>query len=215
MRPKLELKLAEIDELLLEMGTLVEEQLNQAIIALTTHNLTLAEKVIQTDVKIDDLERTIENKCLNTIALQNPLAGDLRKLSAVMKIITDLERIGDHCVNIAEIVVSIGSEAHFKPLLDLPKMANIVQEMVNSSLDSYVRKDVALATLTAQRDDEVDELYITIYKELLNYIHEDKTHMDQIISLLFIGRFLERIADHVTNVCEHSIFMINGKRVSF
>jgi phosphate transport system protein len=215
MRPKLELKLAEIDELLLEMGTLVEEQLNQAIIALTTHNVALAEKVVLTDPKIDELERTIENKCLHTIALQNPLAGDLRKLSAVMKIITDLERIGDHCVNIAEIVVSIGSEAHFKPLLDLPKMANIVQEMVNSSLDSYVRKDVALATLTAQRDDEVDELYITIYKELLNYIHEDKTHMDQIISLLFIGRFLERIADHVTNVCEHSIFMINGKRVSF
>lgn len=215
MRPKLELKLAEIDELLLEMGTLVEEQLNQAIVALTTHNVPLADKVIQTDVKIDELEAVIENKCLHTIALQNPLAGDLRKLSSVMKIITDFERIGDHCVNIAEIVVSIGSEAHFKPLLDLPKMANIVQEMVNSSLDSYVRKDVALATLTAQRDDEVDELYITIYKELLNYIHEDKTHMDQIISLLFIGRFLERIADHVTNVCEHSIFMINGKRVSF
>lgn len=215
MRPKLELKLAEIDELLLEMGTLVEEQLNQAIIALATHNVTLAEKVIETDVKIDELESIIENKCLHTIALQNPLAGDLRKLSSVMKIITDLERIGDHCVNIAEIVVSIGSEAHFKPLLDIPKMANIVQEMVKLSLDSYVRKDVALATLTAQRDDEVDELYITIYKELLNYIHEDKTHMDQIISLLFIGRFLERIADHVTNVCEHSIFMINGKRVSF
>lgn len=215
MRPKLELKISEIDELLLEMGTLAEEQLSQAMQALITHNVPLAQKVIDTDARIDELETIIERKCLNTIALQNPLAGDLRKLSAIMKIITDLERIGDHCVNMAEIVVEIGSEAHFKPLVDIPKMANIVQEMVKSSLDAYVRQDVALATLTAQRDDEVDALYIRIYKELLNYIHEDKTHMDQIISLLFIGRFLERTADHVTNICERVIFMANGTKVTF
>lgn len=215
MRPKLELKISEIDELLLEMGTLAEEQLSQAMQALISHNVPLAQKVIDTDARIDELETIIERKCLNTIALQNPLAGDLRKLSAIMKIITDLERIGDHCVNMAEIVVEIGSEAHFKPLVDIPKMANIVQEMVKSSLDAYVRQDVALATLTAQRDDEVDALYIRIYKELLNYIHEDKTHMDQIISLLFIGRFLERTADHVTNICERVIFMANGTKVTF
>lgn len=215
MRTKLELNIAEIDELLLQMGTLAEEQLSQVMLALTTQNVAMAEKVILTDAKIDELELIIEKKCLNTIALQNPLAGDLRKLSAVMKIITDIERIGDHCVNIAEIVVPLGHEVLFKPLVDIPKMANIVQEMVKSSLDSYVRQDVALATLTAQRDDEVDQLYISIYKELLNYIHEDITHMDQIISLLFIGRFLERIADHVTNICERNIFIANGTRVTF
>lgn len=215
MRPKLELKISEIDELLLEMGTLAEEQLESCIKALTTQNIDLAKIVISKDERMDELESIIEQKCLNTIALQNPLASDLRKLSSVMKIITDLERIGDHCVNIAEVVVEIGHAPHFKPLVDLPKMAHIVQEMIKASLDSYVSKDVALATLTAQRDDEVDALYITIYKELLNYIHEDKTHMDQIISLLFIGRFLERIADHVTNICERSIFMASGKRVTF
>ncbi len=215
MRPKLELKIAEIDELLLEMGTLAEEQLTNCVSALTKQNVELAKIVIGRDERMDELETIIEQKCLNTIALQNPLAGDLRKLSSVMKIITDLERIGDHCVNIAEIVVEIGHVPHFKPLVDLPKMAYIVQEMIRSTLDSYVRRDAALATLTAQRDDEVDVLYIEIYKELLNYIHDDKTHMDQIISLLFIGRFLERIADHVTNICERTIFIANGKRVSF
>lgn len=215
MRPKLELKISEIDELLLEMGTLAEEQLANCISALTTQNVEQAKSVIAKDERMDELEAIIEQKCLNTIALQNPLAGDLRKLSSVMKIITDLERIGDHCVNIAEIVVEIGKVPHFKPLVDLPKMAYIVQEMIRSTLDSYVRHDAALATLTAQRDDEVDALYISIYKELLNYIHEDKTYMDQIISLLFIGRFLERIADHVTNICERTIFIANGKRVTF
>jgi phosphate transport system protein len=215
MRPKLEMKIAEIDELLLEMGTLAEEQLAESMKALTTQNVNLAKKIIANDERMDALEMVIEKKCLDTIALQNPLSGDLRKLSSIMKIITDLERIGDHCVNIAEIIVEIGDKPPFKPLVDIPKMARIVQEMVNSSLDSYIRRDVALATLTAQRDDEVDALYVTIYKELLNYIHEDKTHMDQIVSLLFIGRFLERIADHVTNICERSIFIANGTRVNF
>lgn len=215
MRPKLESKLVEIDELLLEMGMLAEEQLGNAIKALTNHDIPLANKVIERDEKIDDLEMLIERKCLDTIALQNPLAGDLRKLSSVMKIITDLERIGDHCVNIAEIVVKMGNEPHFKPLIDIPKMAAIVQEMVNASLDSYSQRSPALATLTAQRDDEVDALYLKIYKELLEIIHEDKSHMDQIVSLLFIGRFLERIADHVTNICERSIFIATGERVNF
>ncbi len=215
MRPKLENKLIEIDEMLLEMGMLTEEQLNHAIQALMNHDTVLANKVIERDSKIDALEMEIEKKCLDTIALQNPLAGDLRKLSSVLKIITDLERIGDHCVNMAEIVVKMGNEPHFKPLIDIPKMAGIVQEMVNASLDSYSRKNPALATLTAQRDDEVDALYLKIYKELLEIIHEDKSHMDQIVSLLFIGRFLERIADHVTNICERSIFIATGERVNF
>lgn len=215
MRPKLENKLIEIDEMLLEMGMLAEEQLSHAIKALLNHDIILANKVIERDVKIDELEMEIEKKCLNTIALQNPLAGDLRKLSSVLKIITDLERIGDHCVNMAEIVVNMGNEPHFKPLIDIPKMATIVQEMVNASLDSYSRRNPALATLTAQRDDEVDALYLKIYKELLEIIHEDKSHMDQIVSLLFIGRFLERIADHVTNICERSIFIATGERVNF
>ena len=215
MRPKLESKLVEIDELLLEMGTRTEEQLANAIKALMTHDIPLAKKVVERDKEIDELEITIEKKCLDTIALQNPLASDLRKLSSVLKIITDLERIGDHCVNMAEIVVEMGIEPHFKPLIDIPKMAAIVQEMVNASLDSYSRKNPALAILTAQRDDEVDAMYLKIYKELLEIIHEDKSHMDQIVSLLFIGRFLERIADHVTNICERSVFIATGERVNF
>lgn len=215
MRPKLETKLAEIDELLLEMATLAEEQLHLAIDALTTQNEVLAKRVIEMDLKVDELETVIERKCLNTIALQNPLAGDLRRLSSVLKMITDIERIGDHCVNIAEVVVTVGKDPFFKPLVDLPKMASIVQDMIKASLDAYTRNDVALATLTAQRDDEVDQLYIKIYKELLNIIHEDKTHMDQIIALLFIGRYLERIADHITNLCERVVFAANGKKVTF
>ncbi len=215
MRPKLEIKLLEIDELLLEMATLAEEQLHWAIEALTRQDESMAKRVIEMDLKVDELETVIERKCLNTIALQNPLAGDLRRLSAILKMITDIERIGDHCVNIAEVVITIGKDPFFKPLVDLPKMAHIVQEMIKSSLDAYTRNDVALATLTAQRDDEVDQLYIKIYKELLNIIHEDKTHMDQIIALLFIGRYLERIADHITNLCERVVFATNGTKVTF
>lgn len=215
MRPKLETKLSEIDELLLEMATLAEEQLNTAVEALTKQDEKLANHVIALDQKVDELELIIEKKCLNTIALQNPLAGDLRRISAIMKMITDIERIGDHSVNIAEVVLSIGKDPFFKPLVDLPKMANIVQEMIKSSLDAYTRGDIALATLTAKRDDEVDALYFSIYKELLNIIHEDKTHMDQIIALLFIGRYLERIADHITNLCERIVFSVSGERVTF
>lgn len=215
MRPKLETKLSEIDELLLEMATLAEEQLNTAIEALTKQDDKLAKHVIDLDVKVDELETIIEKKCLNTIALQNPLAGDLRRISAIMKMITDIERIGDHSVNIAEVVLTIGKDPFFKPLVDLPKMAYIVQEMIKCSLDAYTRGDAALATLTAKRDDEVDALYIKIYKELLNIVHEDKTHMDQIIALLFIGRYLERIADHITNLCERIVFSVSGDRVTF
>lgn len=215
MRPKLEMKIAEIDILLLEMGTLAEEQLSQAMTALLNHDVNLAEKVITSDQRMDDLEIQIEKKCLDTIALQNPLAGDLRKISSILKMITDLERIGDHCVNISEIVIKMANESYFKPLIDIPKMAAIVQEMIKSSLDSYVNKNTNLAIATAKRDDEVDAIYLTIYKELLDIIHEDKTYMDQIVSLLFIGRFLERIADHVTNICERSIFITSGERVSF
>lgn len=215
MRPKLETKLSEIDALLLEMATLAEEQLNTAVEALMKQDEKLANHVIALDKKVDELETIIEKKCLNTIALQNPLAGDLRRISAIMKMITDIERIGDHSVNIAEVVLSIGKDPYFKPLVDLPKMAHIVQEMIKSSLDAYTRGDVALATLTAKRDDEVDALYIKIYKELLNFIHEDKTHMDQIIALLFIGRYLERIADHITNLCERIVFSVSGERVTF
>lgn len=215
MRPKLETKLSEIDELLLEMATLAEEQLNTAVEALMKQDEKMANHVIALDQKVDELEIIIEKKCLNTIALQNPLAGDLRRISSIMKMITDIERIGDHSVNIAEVVLSIGKDPFFKPLVDLPKMAHIVQEMIKSSLDAYTRGDIALATLTAKRDDEVDALYISIYKELLNFIHEDKTHMDQIIALLFIGRYLERIADHITNLCERIVFSASGERVTF
>lgn len=215
MRPKLETKLSEIDELLLEMATLAEEQLNTAVEALMKQDEKMANHVIALDQKVDELEIIIEKKCLNTIALQNPLAGDLRRISSIMKMITDIERIGDHSVNIAEVVLNIGKDPYFKPLVDLPKMAHIVQEMIKSSLDAYTRGDVALATLTAKRDDEVDALYISIYKELLNFIHEDKTHMDQIIALLFIGRYLERIADHITNLCERIVFSVSGERVTF
>lgn len=215
MRPKLETKLAEIDELLLEMATLAEEQLALSIAALTKQDEKMAKQVIALDLRVDELETIIEKKVLNTIALQNPLAGDLRRLSAVLKMITDVERVGDYSVNIAEVVLGLGKDPFFKPLVDIPKMANVVQEMIKSCLDAYTRQDVALATLTAQRDDEVDELYLKIYKELLNIIHEDKSHMDQIIALLFIGRYLERIADHITNLCERVVFSTTGNRVTF
>lgn len=215
MRPKLEVKLSELDELMIEMGTLSEEMLKKSMTALLTRDVELAQKIIEKDARVDELELAIETKCINTIALQNPLAGDLRKISAILKMITDLERIGDYSADIAEVVVSIGDQPMFKPLEDLPRMAQIVQEMLRSTIDAYINSDVALAEATGKRDDEVDELYFKIYKELLAYIHEDKAYMDQVVALLFIGRYLERIADHTTNLCERIIFHVTGERKHF
>lgn len=216
MRAQLDANIQELDELLLKMSSQVEELIELSIRALMEQNLDLANRIIRLDNKIDNMEISIEKKSLEMIALQNPLAGDLRRVSAILKIITDLERIGDHCVNIAKVVIKIGKKPFVKPLVDLPKMAEIVREMVNESVDSFVQANPQLAIEVAKRDDSVDGLYETIYTDLLKLMREsDNDDTSQIVNLLFIGRYLERIADHTTNICERIIYMTTGERMNF
>lgn len=216
MRAQLDANIKELDELLLKMSSQVEELIELSIKAVLEQDLELANRIIRLDNKIDNMEISIEKKSLDMIALQNPLAGDLRRVSAILKIITDLERIGDHCVNIAKVVIANGKKPFIKPLIDIPKMAEIVRIMVNESVDSFVQANAQLAIEVAKRDDKVDDLYEIIYRDLLALLKESNADdTNQIINLLFIGRYLERIADHTTNICERIIFMTTGERMNF
>jgi phosphate transport system protein len=163
------------------------------------------------DDEIDQLDLEIEQECIMLLALQQPLAKDLRTIASVLKIITDLERMGDNAVNIAEVTLEIGNEPIMKPLVDIPRMADIAREMIKMSLDAFVNEDVALAKKAAERDEEVDSLYETVITDIINIISEKKEFTKQGTKLMFIGRYLERIADHSTNICERTIYMITGE----
>lgn len=203
-------KILDIKHKVLRMGALVENIIDTAMTALKTQNLDLAKKVSVMDDEIDQLDLEIEQECIMLLALQQPLAKDLRTIASVLKIITDLERMGDNAVNIAEVTLEIGNEPIFKPLVDIPKMADITQEIIKMSLDAFVQEDIDLAAKAAERDEEVDNLYELVINDILNIITEKKDLTKQGTKLMFIGRYLERIADHSTNICERTIYMITG-----
>ncbi len=206
--------IAQLDELnikLLKMGAMVQEIIEVATRALTAQDLGLAKQVYTMDDKIDELELEIEMECMKLIALQQPMAKDLRVIGSILKIITDLERMGDHAVNIAKVTLEIGDEPFIKPLIDIPKMAKLTQDMVNKSLDAFVKSDIELAREVAKDDDEVDLLYEKIYMELINKMLDNREIVKQATNLIFIGRFLERIADHATNIGERVIYMVTGE----
>lgn len=204
-------QIEEIKHKVLRMWGLVENIIDMAIASLKGQNLELAQKVLAEDDKIDNLEIEIEEECMRLLALQQPMARDLRAIATALKIITDLERMGDNAVNIAEITIEIGKEKLMKPLVDIPRMANIAQEMVRLSLDAFVKEDCELSRRIAEMDEEVDKLYENVVKDVLGLIAEKREFLNQGAKLLFVGRYLERIADHTTNVCERTIYMITGK----
>lgn len=205
-------KLESVQELLLKMSASVEESLEKAMRSLLTQRMDLAHEVIALDLKTDELEEMIENKCIHIIATQQPVGGDLRRLTAIIKLITDLERIGDYSVNIAEIVIEIGNEPLIKPLVDIPRMAEVAKVIIRKSIRAYINMDAEMAKEAALMDEEVDDLYREVYTDLLSLLVEDPTRMKQTMQLLFIGRYLERIADHGTNICERVIYMVKGER---
>lgn len=204
-------QIEEIKRKVLRMGSMVENIINIAVTALKEQNAEMAKKVYIEDDEIDAMELEIEEQCMRLLALQQPIAKDLRTITTALKIITDIERMGDHAVNIAKIVIEIGKEPLIKPLVDIPKMADMAQEMVRLSLDAFVKEDKALARKVAEMDEEVDKIYEEILKDVLELITAKKDTIRQGTKLLFIGRYLERIADHTTNVCERTIYMITGK----
>lgn len=216
VRARFDEKLEEMENQLIKMGAEVEEIVALAFKSFSTQDHELAKKVIKLDDSIDELEIEIEKRCINLIALQQPLAADLREVAGILKIITDLERIGDYAVNIAKIALEFeADEAFIKPLVDLPKMEALVKDMIKGGLDSFVNKDVNQARDIALLDDKVDDLYEGVYNDLLEYGVKDQETKQQIIRLLFVGRHLERIGDHVTNICERVIYMLEGVRENY
>ncbi|WDC85500.1 phosphate signaling complex protein PhoU [Caloramator sp. mosi_1] len=213
MREHLDQQLTRLNHDLIKMGAMVETIIDKAVNALKNQDLELAKNVYKEDDAIDEMELKIEKECLNLIALQQPMAKDLRRIASALKIITDLERIGDHAVNIAKITLEIGNEPLMKPLIDIPKMAEIAQNMIKLSLDAFVNQDIELAKRAAEMDEQVDNLYDTVINEVFQYIQRDSKFLNQGIKLLFVGRYLERVADHTTNICERIIYMVTGEKL--
>jgi phosphate transport system protein len=212
-RHHFEEELQSLKNRLLTMGALVEERVHQAVRALIERDLEAAELVIRSDQDVNALQIEIDDRCLKLLALQQPIATDLRLITAAMKINADLERIGDQAVNIAENVIKLLPQAPLKPLIDIPRMAELAEKMTRDALDAFVRKDAELARNVLQRDDEVDNLKDQVFRELLTYMMADPGTIPRALALILISRNLERIADHATNISEDVIFLVEAKDV--
>jgi phosphate transport system protein len=198
---------------LLRMGDLVGKAIEDAVQSLAKQDEALARKVIAGDDIIDQLEIDIEDKCMVLIARQQPLARDLRIISTGLKITTDLERMGDHAFDIAKVTLRLAKQPLIKPLVDIPRMARMAQQMLKESLEAYMTLDIALAERVCLADNEVDDLYQQVFRELLTYMMEDQRTIGQATQLIFVGRYLERIADHATNIAEWVIYLVTGQRL--
>lgn len=215
MRKSFHESLRELKNDMLKMGSMVEDAINKSIHALKDGDLELAQKVKDDDDKIDDMELVLEEKCTKLIALQQPVAKDLRMIIVISKLVTDLERIGDHASNIANMVLEIGDEPLIKPLIDIPRMTEIVNRRLRESLDAFVKMDIDLAKKVAREDEEIDVIDEQILRELLTFMMGDPRTIKQATSLMFISRFLERIGDHSTNICERIVYMVSGQREAY
>ncbi|MEH7109487.1 MULTISPECIES: phosphate signaling complex protein PhoU [Bacillaceae] len=203
--------LQQLKESLLQMSAKSELAIKDSMVALLNQDLDLAHKVIQSDNDIDQMEQDIHDKALMLIARESPVAKDLRKISVALKVSSEVERMGDMAVNIAKSVIRIGNQTYLSPLKDISKMMESVVEMVTDSITAYYAEDIDLAQKCAKKDDQVDEMFGVIIGELLSQIPSNPNSMNQIIQLSFVCRFLERIADHSTNIVENVIFLETGK----
>jgi len=206
-------ELEALKQTLLAMGALVEDQIRRVMRALIDRDDVLAQSVIERDREVNAYDVEIDEKCVELLALHQPTAGDLRFITTAMKIVTDLERIGDQAVNIAQRVRELNLEPQLKPYIDLPRMAELAQTMVKESLDAFVARDTDLARRVCAEDAPVDALNHQIFRELLTFMMEDAKTIPRAIRLILISRFLERVADHATNIAEMVIFMVDSKMV--
>jgi len=214
IRKAFEANIQELHNDLIRMGSIVEKQIHDCIDALVNKNIEKAKKIMKDDDIVDDLEREIENKAIRLIAMQAPLAIDLRNIFTTTKIVTDLERMADYAVDVAKIIVRIKDEKYVKQLTNIPRMGELVVIMIRDALDAYVEGDVDKAYEVCKRDDEVDKIYKEAFNELLQVMIEDLTTVNQATQLLFICKWLERIADHTTNICEWTIYLVTGEKIN-
>jgi len=214
MERHLDIELTELNKETLHMAVLAEEAIAKSIEALTDLSVEKARQVIEDDRKINEMELVIDEKCLDLIALFQPMAIDLRFITMTMKIGTDLERIADLAVNISERVLEIADKPQLKPLIDIPKLARLAQGMVKDAIDSFVQKDVKLARDVILRDDEADFLRNLVQTELIcDYMLKDSSTVTRGVALILIARYLERICDHATNIAEDVIYMVEARVV--
>jgi len=204
-------KLREIQDDILIMGSMVSKATLLAIEALQKRDLALANQIIADDKKINRKRFDIEEKCIQLIATQQPMASDLRTIVSVLNIITELERIGDYAEGNAKITVMIGNEPPLKPLVDIPRMAEKTADMLNRSLTAFINHDADAAIKISAEDDFIDNLYDQVFRELLTFMAEDPKTITRATRLIWVTHNLERSADRVTNICERIVFMVTGK----
>ncbi|HZI15296.1 MAG TPA: phosphate signaling complex protein PhoU [Myxococcus sp.] len=208
-----EADLRDLREKLLAMGAKVENLIAQSMKALTDRDSPLAEKVVAADKDVNRLEVEIDELCRRILALRQPAASDLRLITTALKIVTDLERIGDLAVNIAERSMDLNQVAPLAPYVDTPRLAELAQQQVKKSLDAFVSGDVAKAEEVLKGDDLLDALFLKIFNELLAYMMEDSKNIRRATALMFIAKHLERIGDHAMNVAEMVVYMVRGKDI--
>ncbi len=212
MREQYTKDMDKINEEILYYGIMAEKIVGMAIDSLINRDKDLALETIKFEREMDRFADELENRCIEMLALQQPVAKDLRTLASVIKIITDLERIGDLSENIAEITMKIADEEFIKPLIDIPNMANISKEMINKALNSYVNEDANQAYKVFMMDDIVDNIFKEVNTEVFYLVNKEMNFMFQGMQLLLVARYLERIADHATNICEGVNYIVNGVR---
>jgi phosphate transport system protein len=202
-----------LKERLLRMATLAEESIVLAVRCLKDRKKKFAQQVFEGEESINLLDIEIDNLCMKLLALRQPMASDLRFITSAMRIAIELERIGDLSVNIAERALDLLKHPLLKPLIDIPRMAEMAQGMVKDSLDAFINHDDKLAKRVCERDDEVDDLNDQIFRELLTYMMQEYSTIKRAVDLILVGRYLERIADHATNISEDVIYLVKGKTI--
>ena len=211
MRNRFDRQLKTLNDELIEMGNMIEKSIEKALVALITQNVEKAKKVIAYDAEIDRQEREIESLCMKLLLQQQPVASDLRLISSALKMITDIERIGDKAADIAELAIFMADKPYIKELKHINQMGQETMVMVVSSVDAFVEKDLQKAQKVLEHDDIVDELFNEIKKELIEMIHVNKDIGEQAADLLMVAKYFERIGDHATNIAEWVIYSITGK----
>ncbi len=204
-------KLREIQDDVLAMGSMVSKAISRSVEALKNRDLDLARQIITDDRKVNQKRFEIEEKCIELIATQQPMASDLRIILAVLNIVSEVERIGDYAEGIAKIAMMIGDEPPLKPLIDIPRMAEQTVDMLRRSLDAFVNRDAEAAKKISAEDDVVDHLYDQVFRELLTFMAEDPKTITRATRLIWVAHNLERSADRVTNICERVVFVVTGK----
>lgn len=206
-------ELEKLKEEILKMSRLLEEQVYKSVKALVEKDIELAKEVIANDDKIDQMELEIEKKALGLIALKQPMASDLRFIGTTLRIIIDIERMADHAEDIAKIAIDLYEQAYIKPLIDIPRMSNMAQEMMEKALTAFIDEDKELAMSLMPMENEMDAIYDQVFRELLSYMMQDAKNIPQATDLLLVAGHLERLGDHATNIAEMVIYITEGKRI--